>query len=189
MGRHDVDPKPLEIDCEHFDPSSITFDAGGHLGEPLWNRICTVLSASACIGADGPASFWFAGFMYTRPIRAVAILSALAVVALAEPARPLLSPTNIFAPVSTPAQSIFDLSRFVLMVTGSDLHSSLSFCLPMRSLSSGRRESQRVARACASLRKHSIGTCVDGDSDPHCCGPFPCGSARNRNHSERRAAQ
>jgi cytochrome c oxidase subunit 2 len=30
---------------------------------------------------------------------------------------PLLSPTNIFAPVSTPAQSIFDLSRFVLMVT------------------------------------------------------------------------
>jgi cytochrome c oxidase subunit 2 len=30
---------------------------------------------------------------------------------------PSLSPTNIFAPVSTPAQSIFDLSRFVLMVT------------------------------------------------------------------------
>ena len=31
---------------------------------------------------------------------------------------PALSPTNIFAPVSTPAQSIFDLSRFVLIVTG-----------------------------------------------------------------------
>jgi cytochrome c oxidase subunit 2 len=31
---------------------------------------------------------------------------------------PLLSPTNIFAPVSTPAQSIFDLSLFVLEVTG-----------------------------------------------------------------------
>ena len=29
-----------------------------------------------------------------------------------------MSPTNIFAPVSTPAQSIFELSRFVLMVTG-----------------------------------------------------------------------
>jgi cytochrome c oxidase subunit 2 len=29
-----------------------------------------------------------------------------------------VSPTNIFAPVSTPAQSIFELSRFVLMVTG-----------------------------------------------------------------------
>src|SRR5258708_2273389 len=28
-----------------------------------------------------------------------------------------LSPTNIFAPVSTPAQSIFVLSRFVLLVT------------------------------------------------------------------------
>ena len=31
---------------------------------------------------------------------------------------PALSPTNIFAPVSTPAQSIFDLSLFVLIVTG-----------------------------------------------------------------------
>src|SRR5579863_10295954 len=30
---------------------------------------------------------------------------------------PFLSPTNIFAPVSTPAQSIFDLSLFVLEVT------------------------------------------------------------------------
>jgi cytochrome c oxidase subunit II len=28
-----------------------------------------------------------------------------------------MSPTNIFAPVSTPSQSIFELSRFVLMVT------------------------------------------------------------------------
>jgi cytochrome c oxidase subunit 2 len=56
--------------------------------------------------------------MYTRPTRGVVILSALAVVALAEPTRPFLSPASIFAPVSTPAQSIFDLSRFVLMVTG-----------------------------------------------------------------------
>src|SRR6202023_827519 len=32
-------------------------------------------------------------------------------------ARPSLNPTNIFAPVSTPAQSIFDLSIFVLVVT------------------------------------------------------------------------
>jgi cytochrome c oxidase subunit 2 len=31
---------------------------------------------------------------------------------------PFLSPTNIFAPVSTPAQSILDLSLFVLEVTG-----------------------------------------------------------------------
>jgi cytochrome c oxidase subunit 2 len=37
----------------------------------------------------------------------------------AAPAVPWLCPTNIFAPVSTPAQSIFDLSRFVLMVTAS----------------------------------------------------------------------
>src|SRR5580704_9307987 len=33
-------------------------------------------------------------------------------------AAPFLSPTNIFAPVSTPAQSIFDLSLFVLEITG-----------------------------------------------------------------------
>src|ERR1700677_3475059 len=37
----------------------------------------------------------------------------------AAPAGPWLIPTNIFAPVSTRAQSIFDLSRFVLMVTAS----------------------------------------------------------------------
>jgi cytochrome c oxidase subunit II len=46
------------------------------------------------------------------------VLSALAVVALAEPAPPFLSPTNIFAPASTPAQSILDLSVLVLTVTG-----------------------------------------------------------------------
>jgi cytochrome c oxidase subunit 2 len=34
-------------------------------------------------------------------------------------AAPFLSPTNIFAPASTPAQSIFDLSLFVLEVTAS----------------------------------------------------------------------
>jgi cytochrome c oxidase subunit 2 len=39
----------------------------------------------------------------------------LAMTAFADPA---LSPTSIFAPLSTPAQSIFDLSLFVLMVTG-----------------------------------------------------------------------
>jgi cytochrome c oxidase subunit 2 len=65
-----------------------------------------------------PAFSEFAGFMYTRPTRAAMILSALAVVASAAPAPPFLSPTNIFAPASTPAQSIFDLSRLVLTVTG-----------------------------------------------------------------------
>ena len=37
--------------------------------------------------------------------------------AFAAPAQPPLSPTNIFAPVSTESQSIFELSRLVLMVT------------------------------------------------------------------------
>src|SRR6202165_1209746 len=38
--------------------------------------------------------------------------------ALAQAAAPPFSPTNIFAPASTPAQSIFGLSIFVLAVTG-----------------------------------------------------------------------
>jgi cytochrome c oxidase subunit 2 len=52
-----------------------------------------------------------------RTIRAFA-LCAWPVAASAEHTHSPLSPTNIFAPVSTPAQSIFDLSRFVLIVTG-----------------------------------------------------------------------
>ncbi len=40
-----------------------------------------------------------------------------AVTALAEPAHSPLSPPNIFVPVSTPAQSIFELSLFVLTIT------------------------------------------------------------------------
>ena len=50
-------------------------------------------------------------------LRAVVLLSGAALAVFAQPAAPL-SPTNIFAPVSTPSQSIFELSRFVLMVTG-----------------------------------------------------------------------
>jgi len=38
-------------------------------------------------------------------------------VALGQAARPTLSPTDIFAPVSTPAQSIFDLSLLVLAIS------------------------------------------------------------------------
>ncbi len=51
-------------------------------------------------------------------LRALAVAFGLAVAAFGEPSQPFLSPTNIFAPVSTPAQSIFELSRFVLLVTG-----------------------------------------------------------------------
>src|SRR5215467_8871752 len=45
------------------------------------------------------------------------VLSGLALAAAAAPVEPPLSPTNIFAPVSTPAQSIVELSSLVLMVT------------------------------------------------------------------------
>jgi cytochrome c oxidase subunit 2 len=45
------------------------------------------------------------------------LLASAAVGAAAETADPPLSPTNIFAPLSTPADSIFSLSLFVLAVT------------------------------------------------------------------------
>jgi cytochrome c oxidase subunit 2 len=53
-----------------------------------------------------------------QPVRAFVLLGATAVAAYAAPSPSPWSPTNIFAPVSTPAQSIFELSRLVLMVTG-----------------------------------------------------------------------
>jgi len=45
------------------------------------------------------------------------ILWSAATAAATEPSGPAFSPTNIFAPVSTPARSIFDLSVLVLTVT------------------------------------------------------------------------
>src|SRR5713226_5942158 len=47
----------------------------------------------------------------------VIVLLYFPVTALADPADRSISPTNIFAPVSTPAHSIFGLSLFVLAVT------------------------------------------------------------------------
>jgi cytochrome c oxidase subunit 2 len=49
--------------------------------------------------------------------RTLVILFGSAIAALAEPSHSFLSPTNIFAPASTPARSIFDLSLFVLGIT------------------------------------------------------------------------
>ena len=45
------------------------------------------------------------------------IFWSAATAAATEPTGSALSPTNIFAPVSTPARSIYDLSVLVLMVT------------------------------------------------------------------------
>ncbi len=53
-----------------------------------------------------------------RAFRAAVAVGGSALTALAQPALPFLSPTNIFAPASTPAKSIFDLSLLVLEVTG-----------------------------------------------------------------------
>jgi cytochrome c oxidase subunit 2 len=50
-------------------------------------------------------------------MRALAVFWLSAARIFAESALLSLSPTNIFAPVSTPAQSIFDLSLFVLTIT------------------------------------------------------------------------
>ena len=60
------------------------------------------------------------GFFNRRARLAVPalVLLCVPVTALADPSGSPLSPTNIFAPVSTPAHSIFGLSLFVLAVTG-----------------------------------------------------------------------
>ena len=50
-------------------------------------------------------------------LRAVVFLGGTALAVFVTPSQPPLSPTNIFAPVSTPAQSIFELSHLVLLVT------------------------------------------------------------------------
>ena len=54
------------------------------------------------------------GRLTRRLLRIISYLYFLVEVSFAQTA----SQTTIFAPVSTPAQSIFDLSRLVLMITG-----------------------------------------------------------------------
>src|SRR5260370_17295492 len=72
----------------------------------------------------------------TRFAVQVIVLLCLPAGALAAPADPSFSPTNIFAPVSTPAHSIFGLSLFALVVTAAPfvilfrfpVHFLLTFC-------------------------------------------------------------
>src|SRR5580692_515311 len=52
-----------------------------------------------------------------RTVKTIVVLCWLGTASLAGTAEPPLSPTNIFAPVSTPANTIFGLSIFVLAVT------------------------------------------------------------------------
>ena len=59
-----------------------------------------------------------ANYLYARwAFRLGLVLSWFATCSVAQPAAPSLSPTNIFAPVSTPANTIFGFSLFVLAVT------------------------------------------------------------------------
>jgi cytochrome c oxidase subunit II len=53
----------------------------------------------------------------TRKLTALAVHCFATAVALADPAHGPSSPTSIFRPVSTPAQSIYGLSLFVLAIT------------------------------------------------------------------------
>src|SRR5882724_6714576 len=56
---------------------------------------------------------WYARYAVQIPV----VLCCPGAVAFAQPADRSLSPTTIFAPVSTSAKSIFELSLFVLVVT------------------------------------------------------------------------
>ncbi len=65
----------------------------------------------------GVAMVSLARSMYIRVLQAFVTVCGPAAASVAKPSRASLSPTSIFAPTSTPAQSIFDLSLFVLLVT------------------------------------------------------------------------
>ena len=117
-------------------------------------------------------------------LRALAVAFGLAVAAFGGPSHPFLSPTNIFAPASTPAQSIFDLSRFVLEVTGA-IFMLFSVLLVYAVVKFRKTRIDRGARASASLRKLSTGTGVDGHSGSDCRGFVPGRGARYRQHPER----
>jgi cytochrome c oxidase subunit 2 len=59
-----------------------------------------------------------ANYMFARSAcRLGMVLFSLVTASFADPATPALSPTNIFSPASTPANTIFGLSIFVLAVT------------------------------------------------------------------------
>src|SRR5277367_6703091 len=104
-GRHCLSAHALDLDQKPFHPSHKPYR-------------CLVLRSGTGLESNVQVfRHQLAGLMHTRPLRAVMTLCGLAVAAFAEPARPFLSPTNIFAPASTPAQPIFDLSLFVLEVT------------------------------------------------------------------------
>jgi cytochrome c oxidase subunit 2 len=53
----------------------------------------------------------------TAKMTAIAVHCFATAVALASPVHKPSSPTSIFSPVSTPAQSIYELSLFVLAIT------------------------------------------------------------------------
>ena len=86
------------------------------------------------VGLEQPLLEWYVHFLFPRHVlTAIVTFCWSAVTAFAEPSHPSLSPTNIFAPVSTPAQSIFDLS--LLCAGGYRQRYSWSFsaCWPTRS--------------------------------------------------------
>jgi cytochrome c oxidase subunit 2 len=56
-------------------------------------------------------------FRYARKVTALSVYCFPTAVSLADPAHGPSSPTSIFGPVSTPAQSIYGLSLFVLAIT------------------------------------------------------------------------
>src|SRR5438128_7231066 len=79
-----------------------------------WSRVSYILRRLFRNGAPLRNSIVNAWYIRSGPILLVLCCSREV---LADPA-PLFSPTNIFAPASTPAHSIFGLSLFVLAVTG-----------------------------------------------------------------------
>ena len=102
-----------------------------------------------------------------RAIRLVSLPLLCSMAACAAPIAwadgPQSSP-SIFAPASTPASSIQDLSWFVLAITGG-IFVTRRRTAGVGDFSLSRAQDRRRQRACADLRQHAGGAGVDGDSD------------------------
>ena len=114
------------------------------------------------------------------------IFGTLCLTALGAAAAPV-SGTNIFAPASTPAHSIFRLSLFVLSVTGL-IFAVVCTLLVYAVVKFRGRAVDRRPRTGPGVWKHASGTRLDGDSDPDRRRAVPGDRARDPCHSGRSQA-
>ena len=107
-------------------------------------------------------------FLAGEMVRAVIALLSLGSAAFGASAPPL-SPTNIFAPDSTPADSIFNLSLFVLSVTAG-IFVVVGGLLVYSVVKFRKRTKRRRTGTSSGIRQQSGGASLDRHPCPYCCG-------------------